>query len=496
MLRRIKRIKMFDREDQRLLWVSSEVNDNGDGTYDKPFSTVENALKIVEPGNTIILKSGIYEEDVTIQVSGKIDKPIRITIDDNAIVELTGVCWFFYDTSDLIVSGLTFKNAPYGAISVIGACQRNRFDNLQFINCGTADKESCTMYFGGSSAECNVVESCMFICSKDKKNTASNNAIVGLMVSEGDNENGMPIKHHIFRKNRFENYTHGILIGSNNDNASMYGHIVEYNTVLNCSVNGILVKCGDTQVRGNLIKNCSSNAIVVAAGSSSVIEDNRIESCSNGIAINGSGHNVANNCIINCKNQAILVAGSNDGEKVAATNLFIEKNTCIDCGIVSEKEAISGILIEPGTTCIVNKNLVYGKGLPYFIIDGLSEQIISGASKVSQHVITDNALSGINQSLAGFSLIDVDFPNYAEGNFENNSGFGAQGWMLKPEGYDPNLDNITGDTDYLDTSFIEDEEGNITIASDIDQQELFSQYFSDVNEGEEPNYSDDDRWDD
>lgn len=483
---------MFDREDPGLLWVSSEVNDNGDGTYDKPFCAIENALKIVEPGNTIILKSGVYEEDVTVQVSGKIDKPIRITADDNAIVELTGVCWFFYDTSDLIISGFTFKNAPYGAISVIGACQRNRFDNLQFDNCGTAEKPSCTMYFGGSGAECNVVENCTFICSKDKKNTAPSNAIIGLMVSEGDNENGMPIKHLIFRKNRFENYTNGILVGSNNDNVSMYGHVVEYNTVLNCSKNGILVRCGDTQVRGNLIKNCSSSAIAVSAGSSSVIEDNRIESCSNGIAINGSGHNVTNNCIVNCKNQAILVAGSNESEKVSATNLFIEKNTCIDCGIVSEKEAVSGILIEPGTTCIVNKNLIYGKGIPYYVSDGSSEQIVLEKSKASQHVITDNALSGTNQSSDGFLLINVDFPNYTEGNFENNSGFGAQGWMLRPEGFDPKVDDITGDTDYLDTNFAEDEEGNISISNDIDQQEFFSQYFSDANEGEEPNFSDDD----
>jgi parallel beta-helix repeat protein len=407
---------MFDREDPRLIWVSPDAED-GDGTFDQPFSSIGSALNKVEPGNTIVLKNGIYDEDVTVQISGTLERPIKIIADENATVEISASCWFFYDTSDLIVSGLTFKNAPHGAISVIGACQRNRFEKLHFVNCGTADASSCTMYFGGSSAECNIVENCIFISGKDpyKANVTS----VALMVSEGNNESeNTAIKNHIFRRNRFENYTHAILVGSNDVNVDLHGHIVEYNTISNCASDGIIVKCGDTQVRANLIKNCKMNAIKVAAGSSCVIENNRIENSLNGIAVNGSGHTVANNCISKCNNQAIFVCGDTDGQKTAATNLFIENNTCVDCGdIPSQGSAkISGILIGPGTTCVISNNLISGDGIPCYVVE--STQAMGGvaAGQSAQVVITSNAASGSRGLLTGFDQVNVDYADYTEGN--------------------------------------------------------------------------------
>ena len=75
---------------------------------------------------------------------------------------IQGACWFFYDICDLIVSGFTFRDAPHGAVSVMGACLRNRFADLLFINCGTRESASCTLFFGGAGGSCNVVENCLF----------------------------------------------------------------------------------------------------------------------------------------------------------------------------------------------------------------------------------------------------------------------------------------------------------------------------------------------
>lgn len=485
---------MFDREDPRLIWVSPDA-ENGDGTFDQPYSTVENALKEVEPGNTIVLKNGIYEEDVTVQISGTLESPIRIVADENANVEISASCWFFYDTSDLIVSGLTFKGAPHGAVSVIGACQRNRFEKLLFENCGTTDSPSCTMYFGGSSAECNIVENCTFISNKDSYK--ANSTSVALMVSEGDNESGnTAIKNHIFRRNCFENYTHAILVGSNDVNANFYGHIVEYNTVSNCASDGIIIKCGDTQVRGNLIKNCKMNAIKVAAGSSSIIENNRIENCLNGIAVNGSGHTVSNNCISRCNNQAISVCGNSNSQQ-AAVNLFIENNTCVDCGDIPVQSStkISGILIEPGTTCVVSNNLISGDGIPCYVVE--STQITTGNApgQSAQIVITSNAASGSRGLLTGFDQISVDFADYTEGNYENNSGYGAQGWMLRPEGFNPSLDDLNSESDSFDMSAFDDEDENSDIPEDKDHQEFIESFFSEANyEDDFTNVDDEEKW--
>jgi threonine dehydrogenase-like Zn-dependent dehydrogenase len=107
---------------------------------ENPFGSINEALQVTKPGNTIVLKNGIYRENQTIEISGTPQKPIRIVSDDNATVIIEESCWFFYDTSDLIITDLIFKNSPFGAISVIGICKRNRFDSLQFINCGSKKK--------------------------------------------------------------------------------------------------------------------------------------------------------------------------------------------------------------------------------------------------------------------------------------------------------------------------------------------------------------------
>lgn len=506
---------MFDINDTRFLWVSPDTLIDGNGSFEQPFDSIESALKKVEPGNTIILKSGLYDEDVTLQVSGSINKPIRIVADENAKVEILGSCWFFYDTSDFIVSGLTFKDAPHGAISVIGACERNRFENLHFINCGTSSKPSCTMYFGGSGAENNVVESCVFTRTKESIASIPDNAAVGLMVSEGDGTDGTVIKHHVFRRNRFDNYYHGIIVGSNDSNATLHSHIVEYNTITNSSSDGILIKCGDTLIRGNLIKNSSQSAIKISAGSYCIIENNRIENCSTGIAINGIGHTISNNSILNCANQAISACKAASEESIPATNLFIESNTCVNCGSTNIEGVgkISGILIEAGTTSIVSNNLIHGDGKPYHVseCDTIEKDTVPGNAH-PKFVITENAASGTIESPEGFSLITAVFPASSEGNFENSSGFGAQGWVLKPEGFDPDMDNLDSDTNYIDANMtnddddieVEDEDNDEVVdkqssgdnddEENVVQEKLFASFFSDFDAEEVPTLPPEEPW--
>lgn len=483
---------MFDQIDCNNIWVSPESSD-GNGTWEKPFDTIERALGKVEPGNSIILKEGIYKNDLTIQVSGTARAPIRILPDENASVEIHNACWFLYDTSDIIISGLIFKDSPYGAISVIGECRRNRFDSLKFINCGTPGKTSCTLYFGGSGGEFNVVENCVFQHAKVNVNgsLSTDNISIGLMVSEGDLlDDAKPLKNHVFRRNHLVNYTHGILVGSSDSTVNLYGHIVEYNTVENCDADGILVKCGDTQIRGNLIQSCRGKSISVLAGTDSVVENNRIIECGSGIDVRGAGHSVSNNCIVRCGEHAVKVCGKSNNLNREATNLFIVNNTFIDCGSISKTPGVAGvagITIEPGTSCIIQRNLISGQGKPYELTASIhysDEEIEYEINTPASYVVQDNAVSGQCEIMDGVSVMETGFQSPESGNFENQSGYGASGWMMRPEAFDPHIDETEECDGYVEASVLEDEEGELIIPGEIDKQDLFSRFFSESVDNE------------
>jgi hypothetical protein len=128
-------------------------------------------------------------------------------------------------------------------------------------------------------------------------------------------------------------------------------------------------------------------------------------------------------------------------------------------------------------------------------------------------VISENAASGTDKSSEGFSLVNIAFPSFTEQNFENSSGFGAQGWVVKPEGFDPDLDNLDSDTNYIDANMADDEDievededndevvnkqdnGDSDDEENVVQEKLFASFFSDFDAEEVPNQSTDDSWTD
>ncbi|MGA2505948.1 MAG: right-handed parallel beta-helix repeat-containing protein [Chitinispirillaceae bacterium] len=439
---------MYNLNDPSVLWVSPNAGDNGNGTHENPFGDIQRALADVRPGATIVLMGGVYGRDTTFDISGTVRQPIRIVADRGAEVEIRNACWFFYDVSDCIVSGLTFRDAPYGAVSVIGACARNRFENLRFVNCGTRRATSCTLFFGGSGGTCNVVEGCRFERAAEDGTAARDSTImsIGLMVSEGDKDGGEPLTDHVFRKNYFVNYDYGILIGTGDAPAGQYSHIVEQNTVERCGTEGILVKCGDTLVRGNVVVRCRNRSITIGAGSGSFIGSNRILDCANGIAVYGDGHTVANNCIVRCGGEAIGVCGASAGTELrAASNIIVENNTCIDNGRNRKNHTarVIGVRIDPGTTSVVRRNLFYGEGIPC----AGAGAAVNGTRKTASLII-ENISSGQCGTAEGVAAADVAFENGKDDDFTNTSGYGAAGWVLTPDAFDPHGDDIDEADDY------------------------------------------------
>jgi hypothetical protein len=432
---------MVSTEDPRYVWVCASGELSGDGTRKSPFGRIKSSLVNVQSGQVIVLLGGTYQGDVTFEAcGGSMEMPLRIVADDTADaskVIVNGSCWYFYDVSDLIVSGIAFKDSPLGSIAMVGACARNRFEYLKFENCCARDKASCSLFFGGSGASCNIVEQCTFERPAQPRSEGKkpDDRTVGIMISEGDAQEGTPIIDHVIRKNRFVNYDYGILVGTDDATEKQYGHLIEYNTVDNCVTEGIMVKCGDTQVRGNTVRNCRGNSISVVAGEGTVVEDNRILDCGTGIRVAGKGHTVANNCIVRCGEEAIRAMDKIGKTGIRTQNLFIEKNTCVAWSQNRQNPYFPGISIAPECCAVVQKNLFLGPGKPYNIESGHTS---INACKTSRHYILDNySAAHTCEPASGMSCGQVIFSGIALDNYENNTGYGAEGWVVKPEPFDP-----------------------------------------------------------
>jgi hypothetical protein len=474
-------------DDPDILWIASDAPPGGYGSYERPFSSIDEGLARIKPGQSLVVRPGEYGSDVNFQISGTARNPIRIMAEPERDVVIRSACWFFYDTSDLVVSGFTFADAPYGAISVIGSCSRNRFDTLSFVNCGNRRQTACTLYLGGAGGSCNVVENCTFdhAPAGPSQKLSADNASVGLMIAPGNAATGDPIVNTLIRGNRFVNYGYGILVGGEATRSSRCGHIIEYNRLSMCSIEGIMVKSGDSLIRGNCIERCAANAVSVHSELDCQIENNRIVDSGRGIRVFGRGHTIANNCLVRCSAGAIHIGGDSEERVSAASNCFVERNTIVECGTLAVEGAlpVAGVIINPGTTGIMQQNLVYGNGSPYAVVSVASgEQELAGTVRETRFVIRDNGAGGGCSLLDGVGEAAVVFTDAAGGDYGNSSGFGADGAMLSPEGFNCDAETADEAEAYRTASVLEDEQGNLIVPGEENRRELFSDFFGEEAE--------------
>ena len=176
------------------------------------------------------------------------------------------------------------------------------------------------------------------------------------------------------------------------------------------------------------------------AGKSSIVEENRIVNCGSGIRISGKGHTVANNCIARCQEEAIVVLSNISPEAAQAANIIIEQNTCVDWGgHLPRRKNLSGVLIGRGASCIVRKNLFHGPGKPYDLQDAGQRQCKKKPSngRAGSCLIADNISSGGCEAMDGSACNEVKFASVHHDNYDNASGYGAEGWLLKPDLFGP-----------------------------------------------------------
>ncbi|MCM8803327.1 MAG: right-handed parallel beta-helix repeat-containing protein [Candidatus Omnitrophica bacterium] len=67
-----------------------KASDSNPGTKEQPFLTISKGISILQPGDTLIIKEGIYREELRINKKGQDTKPILIKAEENERVIITG----------------------------------------------------------------------------------------------------------------------------------------------------------------------------------------------------------------------------------------------------------------------------------------------------------------------------------------------------------------------------------------------------------------------
>lgn len=324
---------MFDKFCEKNIWVSAKAPKGGDGSFEKPFCEIKDALNIAVSGSTVALFSGIYDEKLVVQdLCGTIEDPISIVaFNENAEDVISHSDWYFYSAKDIVVKGIVFRATVNAAISLIGETQRCSIKDCVFDECGEISE--CAVFFGGSGGESNVVENCGFTAPKNARKHIA--VMISQSVDENDEKAVPNSTNASIRFCRFENCRTAALIGSDENISGLFGgHEVCSCLFESCEV-GVKIKISGTQLCGNIFRN-TKNAVLIDMGGESEIFENRFESCFNAIGIKSDDATVSENCFIDSKISFNCEKGAQYGLPV-----LIHSNTFI-CGdgreIVSAKE--------------------------------------------------------------------------------------------------------------------------------------------------------------
>ncbi|MBN2111958.1 right-handed parallel beta-helix repeat-containing protein [Candidatus Woesearchaeota archaeon] len=109
------------------IWVSREGNDSNPGSEELPLRTIKKAASLAEPGDSILVKSGLYEEDnITFSRSGEKDRWIHLVsadgygkaVIDSSFVDIergtkTGLASIWIgNRSYIAIEGFEIRNHP------------------------------------------------------------------------------------------------------------------------------------------------------------------------------------------------------------------------------------------------------------------------------------------------------------------------------------------------------------------------------------------------
>jgi hypothetical protein len=334
-------------------YVATNGADTNVGTEAQPFKTLVKGVSVLKPGDMLLVKEGLYEEELRGNIpSGESwSRPVtlraypghRVIIQPKAGAGAFRVIGFTGSQHHIIVDGfiLDGTNVQYETIKISGNSDRTvpsptyiRIMNNEIRNAGAATNSNGQYrYFSAgilTTGEANYIE---YI-------------------------------HNVIHNNGVTDFDHGIY------HTSSYS-LIEGNVIYGNMGSGIKVGWGqnavDNVVRNNIIfdnnaaqgadgKKKQGRGIGVYAGSGTLIYNNVIWGAHFiGIDVTYGGNNarVYNNTVLNNTGYGIAIGFGSDGSDTAA-------NTTVKNNIVFQQSNFPAIFDSRGINTVVENNLTFG----------------------------------------------------------------------------------------------------------------------------------------
>lgn len=127
--------------DTKTFYVSPSGDDDNIGTKDYPWKSINSALNAIQPGDNILIREGVYVENINPQISGSHDSYITVGGYEGESVIIRSPNLYQWDTCLLIekVSHIVFKNlifegANYSNILAVDESLEGEVNNIIFDN--------------------------------------------------------------------------------------------------------------------------------------------------------------------------------------------------------------------------------------------------------------------------------------------------------------------------------------------------------------------------
>ncbi len=239
----------YAKADSREIYVYSDYFGSSDGSADRPYKTIQEAIDIASEGDTIYIFGGLYQEnlivDKKLKIIGGIDE-IETIIDSRFdcryIIEITA--------DEVTLEGLTVSDVDNKTSSPIGALICLKSNNNRIISNFVNTTDSYGIYVDSTSKD-NIISN--NIINKTKRGI--------YLYSSSTND---------IANNKISNCSeYGIHVESASENTRLYGNYI------NLSRTGIYIQnCDNINITNNTLSNITSYAINLYNSDESILKDN------------------------------------------------------------------------------------------------------------------------------------------------------------------------------------------------------------------------------
>jgi len=292
----------------REIYVDTDHFGYSNGSAEKPYRTIQEAINRASEGDTIYIFGGFYQENLIVNkklnISGRIDEVETIVdskFDHRYVIEITA--------NEVKLEGLTVSDSDGKTTSPIGALICLKSNSNQINNNFIENTSSYGIYVDSTSIN-NIIY-----------NNNINNITRGIyLYSSSTND---------ITNNEISNCSEsGIYIESNSENTRVYGNYINHSRI------GIYIQnCGNVNVTNNTLSNNTNYAISLYNSEEILLENNNFyNNTGDGVYLKAPSCIISNNTF-KFNRRGITLASSNSLIKnnaiynSSATGIYAEYNS-------------------------------------------------------------------------------------------------------------------------------------------------------------------------